>query len=217
MSDNPETESPVIPFQHDPETGEVFDEEGEKYAFKFHPQKRIGGRRGKFIDSEGREYEFRPMSQNVLLPFHQRFEDAHKPKVPKKAYEIGEDVSGKKEFSYEYDPDDIIYLAEVDKYTIRLGIVLASLQVSLGLKFDMPSIGDWPEELQALHEIAIDPKSRYYVHETKYLYIMGILDTEEGTFLLRLLQGMNMPTVEGIAQAEQRFPSNGESSASPES
>lgn len=206
MSDNPVE---VSEFVHDPLTGEVFHGDGTLYPFKFFPQKSSKHKRGEFHTSDGRIIEFRPMNGQTLVMFITRFEDKHKPKIPKKPYDIGEE-NGKTQFSWESDPNDATYLEEMDSYNTRLGLILAAIQVSMGLKFEVPPVTEWSYELQSMFKLSVDPEGNHFEHQRKYFYLMSTLGNVEGNFLLKVLQGAEMPTVEGVKQAEARFPSDGE-------
>lgn len=196
----------AIHYRHDPSDGSfTHTESGVKSDFRFLPRKKS------FIASDGRVFQFRDIPNQTIFGFQQAFERKHKPKIPTKKYDIGDG-----DFSYESDPEDAAYKEAYQEYEYHLGLALAAFQVFVGLKFDVPPLNEWSDDDKDLFEYQYEPDDPLRKYYLKYFWLTNSLSNAESDILLRLLQGQKMPTVEGIADAESRFPGDDKRVASTE-
>ena len=182
---------------HDPDTGAFFDSEDKPLGFAFYPKELI------FEASNGWKLKFKDFNQQTLLDFQQRFEKKFKPKVPRKAYDIGDG-----DVSWESDPNDASYIEALDAYNIELGLLIQTLQLSFGLDFKVPPEDTWEDDFADLIELSFDDSTPYLKHAIRRKYIEWQLNKKhEYEVLVRLVQGRSLPTMEEVRSEEQRFPS----------
>lgn len=187
-------------YYHDADTGEFYKPDGEVYPYKFLPRK------GEFHTSKGEILIFKDYPSRTLLDIQQRFEAKYEPVMPKMASEIGDG-----EYEWSSNPKDEGYIISMEKYQLKLGIVIMSLTFSFGLKLAMPKPGELPDDFTEFISLSFDPKNPYLKHHVRRKWVEQTMSTnQEIDILYALLQGRDLPTWQGVEQSAKRFPGDSE-------
>lgn len=178
--------------------GSFFDDDNRLFDFKFFPKE------AKFVTSEGIDITFRRVNLQTVANYSTAYRKKYDPEMPRRAIEYDE-----KAFYLEGNDKDTWYIKECDKYESEFAIATTAFQVSLTVKNKLPARKEWNHQLKtviaSLEELTDKPLTD---HRIRYEWVNLMLpdNTELATFL-KILYGMELPTMEGIAEAEERFPS----------
>lgn len=184
------------------EDGTFFDDNNQLFDFKFFP------REAKFVTSEGIAITFRRVNMQTIANYSTAYRKKYEPEMPRRAIEYDE-----KAFYLEGNPQDEWYIKAQENYESDMALATTAFQVSLTVKNKIPARKEWDEQLKTLianlEELSDKPLTD---HRIRYEWVNLMLpdNTEMSTFL-KVLYGMDLPTMEGIADAEERFPSAGRS------
>lgn len=178
------------------ETGKFYSSEGKDLGFAFFPHKRM------FQNSNGEMIELRRVNMQTIANFQAAYERKYAPKVPMKRIKIDEN-----EFYSEGNPNDPAYQMEYSRFTANRDITVAAYQFSLAVKNSLPPRSEWDEQfrwaIEALEDLSDEPLKDYVI---RYEWINSMLPTNiELIIFVQIVMGSELPTLEALKEAEQRF------------
>lgn len=181
----------------DHETGKFYNSEGEDLGFAFFRKKGI------FQTSEGFMIELRKVNMQIVGNFQAAYDKKYAPRVPTKRVKIDEG-----EFDSIPDPTSAIYQDELQRHENNKNITVAAYQFSLAVKNKLPEQSEWDEyfcqQIEALQELADEPLKDYMI---RYEWINSLLVTNiELIIFVQIVMGAEMPTMEALRKAKERFP-----------
>lgn len=181
----------------DHETGKFYNSEGEDLGFAFFRKKGI------FQTSEGIMIELRKVNMQTVGNFQAAYDKKYAPRIPKKRVKIDEG-----EFDTIPDETNAIYLDELNRHENNRNITVAAYQFSLAVKNKLPPQSEWDEffcqQIEALQELADEPLKDYMI---RYEWINSLLTTNiELIIFVQIVMGAEMPTMEALRKAKERFP-----------
>lgn len=180
----------------DHETGKFYNSEGEDLGFAFFRKKGI------FQTSEGFMIELRKVNMQVVGNFQAAYDKKYAPKMPLKRIKIDEG-----EYYSEGNPSDAAYQDELNRHENNLQITVAAYQFSLAVRNKLPPKSEWDEyfcqQIEALQEFSNEPLKDYII---RYEWINFLLPTNiELIVFVQLVMGAELPTLEALRKAEERF------------
>jgi len=191
----------VQAYYFDADSGKFYNDDDKVFKFEFYPHE------SKFITSDGYVLEFRKFNLQSIQNYSSSYERKYKPKMPRKAVEYDEG-----EYYLDGNPNDPWYQDALLEYQNRGNLEAAAFQVSLSVKNKMPERKDWDENLEDYIIGLEELEGELSKHRLRYEWICWIMpDNTELRVFTRILAGMQLPTREGIAQAEERFPGDSRS------
>lgn len=194
--DNPSAESILARVRFDNAEGTFFSKEGEKLDFTFDP------RTGVFVTTTGTRFTLRRVSAQTLHRIGVAYDKKHRPVMPKKAIEYGEN-----EFYLEGNPNDPAYQDAIEAYNSQANLFALEVQYSLSVRETMPDIDDWPVAFYEEYQLGVELEGEPDKHKLRYWWILHHLPSDdESLVFMQLVNGREIPTVEAIEEAEERFP-----------
>jgi hypothetical protein len=190
----------VSDWYFDRETGKFYTSEGKDLGFAFFPHKSI------FQNSEGYMIELRRVNYQTVSNFQAAYDKKYAPKVPMKRIKIDEG-----EYYSEGNLNDPAYQDERQRHENNMNIIAAAYQMSLAVKNKLPERANWDDyfhqQIEALEELSDEPLKDYVI---RYEWINSMLPTNtELVVFIQIVVGADLPTVEALRKAEERFHSSG--------
>lgn len=188
-------------YYHDSKTGKFYDENEHEYLFTFQPKTST------FITSKGIEIEFYRLNQQTVANYRAAYNKKYKPEMPRRAIEYDE-----KKFYLEGNSSDEWYQDVLADFHEEMNIAITAYQFSLAVKNKLPPRKEWDKLLETAIASLEDLDEKPSKHRIRYEWINLMLrDNTELTAFINIVMGAEMPTMEDIRRAEERFPSTSKS------
>lgn len=186
-----------LDWSYNPLTGRFVRTDGTEYTFEFYPKAQT------FITSSGVTLHFNRYNQTFLQGWKERYINKHQPKIPKRPIEY---ETGK--YYLESDPQDASYQQELDRFSANFNWEATCILFSLAIKDETPPPEEWSSTMNMFLEDVLEPDEKLTPYAEKFYWLMSLMPSNaEMLAFLHIVQGLDMPLVEDIAKAEERFQS----------